>query len=59
MAVPKRKKSKAKVRSRKANWKLSAPNLVECPQCHESVLAHRVCSNCGYYGGKSVVSVNN
>ena len=57
MAVPKRIKSKAKVRMRRANWKLSSPNLVECPQCHEMVLGHRVCSSCGYYGGKSVVNV--
>lgn len=43
MAVPSRVTSKAKGRSRRAHWKLSSPNLVECPQCHESMLAHRVC----------------
>ena len=35
MAVPKRKMTKARRDSRRANWKLTAPNLVECPQCHE------------------------
>ena len=55
MAVPSSVTSKAKGRSRRAHWKLSSPNLVECPQCHESMLAHRVCKNCGYYAGKAVV----
>ncbi|MBQ5957095.1 MAG: 50S ribosomal protein L32 [Clostridia bacterium] len=55
MAVPSRITSKAKARMRKAHIKLSSPNLVECPQCHEPMLAHRVCKNCGYYGGKAIV----
>lgn len=58
MAVPKRRTSKMRVRTRKANWKLSAPGIAECPQCHEQKLAHRVCKNCGYYDGKAVVAVN-
>ena len=35
MAVPKRKMSKARRDRRRANWKLSVPGMVECPQCHE------------------------
>ena len=31
MAVPKRKMSKARRDSRRANWKLTAPGLVEMP----------------------------
>ena len=47
MAVPKRKTSKARRDSRRANtWKLSAPGIVECPQCHKMKLAHRVCKAC-------------
>ena len=52
MAVPKRKWSKARTRSRKAHFKLTHPTLVECPQCHELMMPHRVCKNCGYYDGK-------
>lgn len=59
MAVPSRVVSKAKGRMRRAHNKISAPNLVECPQCHEKVLAHRICKNCGYYAGKPVVEKNN
>lgn len=58
MAVPKRRTSKAATRSRKANWKLAAPGMSECPQCHELKLSHRVCKNCGYYNGREVVAVD-
>ena len=58
MAVPKRRTSKARKRSRKANWKVSLPGIVECPQCHEAKLAHIVCKHCGYYDGKQAVSVD-
>lgn len=57
MAVPKNKVSKARRDKRRANWKLSAPNLVECPQCHELKMPHRVCPSCGQYKGKEVVKV--
>ena len=55
MAVPKGKISKARRNSRRANWKLEMPGIVECPQCHQKKLAHRVCKNCGYYNGVQVV----
>ena len=56
MAVPKRKMSKARRDSRRANWKLEVPGYVACPQCHEPKLPHRVCPNCNYYDGKEVVA---
>lgn len=56
MAVPKSKVSKCRRNSRAANWKISAPNLSECPQCHELKASHQVCDNCGYYDGKKVVA---
>ncbi|MEG1646981.1 MAG: 50S ribosomal protein L32, partial [Clostridia bacterium] len=34
MALPKSKISKARKHSRSANWKLTTPNLTECPKCH-------------------------
>ncbi len=58
MANPTNRHSKSRTRKRRANWKLTAPNLVECPQCHELKAAHRVCPSCGYYKGKEVVSVS-
>ena len=55
MAVPKRKMSKARRDSRRANLKLTVPGLVECPQCQEMKMPHRVCPECGYYNGKQVI----
>ena len=58
MAVPKRKTSKARRDSRRANnFKLETPNLVECPKCHELKLPHVVCKKCGYYDGEDVLSM--
>lgn len=56
MAVPKGKQSKMRTNSRFANYKATAPTLVECPQCHEKKEAHKVCRNCGYYDRVEVVS---
>lgn len=59
MAVPKRRTSKARRdKRRSANSKLSLPSVVECPQCHEMKLAHRVCGECGHYNNKEVVKVD-
>ncbi|WP_446899481.1 50S ribosomal protein L32 [Clostridium sp. LBM24168] len=58
MTSPARKASKARRDARKAQtFKLGLPGIVECPQCHEMKLAHRVCKSCGYYDGKEVISV--
>ena len=58
MAVPKRKMSKARRDSRRANWKLTASGFVSCPQCHEPKMPHRVCPECGYYDGREVVAAD-
>ena len=59
MAVPKRKTSKARRDSRRsANNNLTAPTLVECPQCHELKLPHAVCNKCGYYDGEKVIDMD-
>lgn len=34
MPVPKTKSSRSRRDKRRANWKLTVPGLVECPQCH-------------------------
>lgn len=55
MAVQKSKTSKQRTNTRFANFKATAPTLVECPQCHELTVPHQVCKKCGYYDGKQVV----
>ena len=57
MAQPKRRWSKARTGTKRSTWKIEEKNLGTCPHCHEPVLPHRVCANCGYYNGKQVVSV--
>ena len=58
MAVPKRKTSKARRDSRRANnTKANAPNLVECPKSHELKAQHTVCKKCGYYDGREVINM--
>ncbi|MGI6343669.1 MAG: 50S ribosomal protein L32 [Bacillota bacterium] len=58
MAVPKQKTSKSRRDQRKANWKLRAPGLVECPQCREARRPHRACPHCGYYKNREVIAVD-
>ena len=58
MAVQKSKTSKQRTNKRFANYKATAPSLVECPQCHESKVAHSVCAKCGYYDGQKKVEVS-
>ncbi len=58
MPSPKRKHSKSRRDKRRAHWKLTIPGLVECPQCHPLIKPNRVCPECGFYKGKSVVAAN-
>ncbi len=57
MALPKRRHSKARSAKRKAVWlNRPAPNVSECPKCHEPRLNHRVCPSCGYYRDREVIA---
>jgi large subunit ribosomal protein L32 len=56
MAVPKRKKSKMRVRQRRAQIKAAIPGTVAC-ECGATRLAHRACPSCGKYDGRQVLSV--
>ena len=37
---PKNKSSKGRRDKRRANWKMSAPNLVKCSKCGELMMPH-------------------
>ncbi len=56
MAVPKKKQSHSRTAKRRAQHKISAPGLNECPQCHSPRRPHRVCPVCGTYAGREVVA---
>ena len=57
MGLTKRRFSKARTASRRAEFKLRQVTLVECPQCHARMVPHRVCPTCGYYAGRQVIQV--
>src|SRR5438132_13757750 len=59
MANPKQKRSKANTRSRRSNWKTTAPAVSTCPQCHQPRRPHYACSNCGYYNGGAAIEQPN
>lgn len=58
MALPKRKLSKSRVRSRRGSKKAALQTVTPCPQCGEAHQSHRACPSCGYYGGRQVLTVS-
>ncbi len=59
MAVPKQRKGRARVHSRRSQHdKISAPARSVCPQCGEAKLPHRVCPNCGFYKNREAIEVD-
>jgi len=56
MAVPKQKQSHSRTNKRRSTHKAAQPTVSECPQCHSPRLPHRVCPECGFYGGRQVVT---
>ncbi len=57
MAVPKRRTSKSRIRTRRASHKVALPATVKCANCGKQHLPHRVCPHCGFYNGRQVVSI--
>lgn len=57
MAVPKKKTSQSRRDQRRAHDAIKGPRLVECPNCWEPRLPHRVCPHCGHYKGRAVLVV--
>jgi large subunit ribosomal protein L32 len=58
MAVPKKKTSKAKSRTRRAQaWRLGIPPRSVCPHCRQVKLPHVVCPNCGWYHDRQAIDV--
>ena len=57
MSVPKRHKTKSKVKQRRMHQFLVEATLGACPKCNKPRKPHNVCPNCGFYKGKEVVNV--
>ncbi len=56
--VPKKRTSRARRDQRRSHHALSAPTLVECPECGSMKPTHVVCPECGTYAGRTVVEVD-
>jgi large subunit ribosomal protein L32 len=56
--LPKRKISPGRRDRRRAHDHLKASASVNCPNCGEPRLPHRVCPKCGYYQGREVISIS-
>lgn len=58
MAVPKRRLSKSRRNSRRANHdRLGLPTISGCRNCGARVRPHTVCGECGHYRGREVFEV--
>ncbi|MBK5100245.1 MAG: 50S ribosomal protein L32 [Desulfobacteraceae bacterium] len=55
MAVQKKKTSKSKRDTRRSHDKVRMPNVTTCPHCHEPMLPHHVCPECGTYRGRTII----
>ena len=59
MAVPKRKTSKSRSRTRQAHDALAIPQFARCPKTGRAMLPHTVCEETGLYGnGKKAFDVD-
>ncbi|QTD53930.1 50S ribosomal protein L32 [Sulfidibacter corallicola] len=57
MANPKRRTSHSRQGKRRSHHALTASATTTCSNCGAIARPHRVCSSCGWYGGKQVAAV--
>lgn len=64
MIGPKKKITKSQRNKRHSTWEglqikklMKKYNPAKCDNCGASKLPHRVCSSCGYYKGKQVITI--
>jgi large subunit ribosomal protein L32 len=57
MAVPKRKTSPSKRNMRRSHHALTVAAFQECSNCGELMRPHHLCTGCGHYNGREIVSV--
>ncbi len=60
MAVPKQRQNKSRRdRRRGGQKKLKIQQTIKCSNCNMPTMPHKVCSHCGFYKGKQVVTGKN
>ena len=56
MAVPKKGRSYTRQHKRRSHLALKKVTLVNCTNCGEPTLPHRMCPNCNSYKGKQILA---
>ncbi len=57
MAVPKRRLSHSKTRTRRSHHFETAMQFAACANCKSPIPSHVACPNCGMYKGRQVMDV--
>ncbi len=60
MALQKRRRGPATTRHQRSAWMKRSgenrPQTQACPSCGAPRIAHRICLQCGTYGGKTIIA---
>ena len=56
-ALPKKKRTQAKIGKRRSHFQPRPISLSTCPQCRTPKPSHRICPTCGYYAGREVLPI--
>jgi large subunit ribosomal protein L32 len=57
MALPNKRHTKSRQRTRRATHKISPVTVLSCPQCKKPVRPHHACAFCGTYQNKTVIKI--
>ena len=57
-ALPKKKVTKRRGRTRIAHQGIATPTPSRCSECNSPFIPHRICPSCGYYNKKLVLAKN-
>ena len=55
-ALPKKKSTRARIGNRQSSYVMKTPSVGRCSQCQSPVRPHHMCSSCGYYNGREVIT---
>ena len=55
-ALPKKKISRVRGRTRRAHINICLPKLVKCSNCNHPKPPHIACPECGFYGKKKIIT---